>query len=163
MTDEKTEGHHHQVPTVTIEVPVFIRDALRRLSEETGNTEADILAPCALGGVLHARSIETLRVRVICGAANNQLANREDGERLRARGILYAPDYVVNAGGIISVALEYLGSGSEAEAQARIEKIPLTLRRILESAAASGESTSEVADRLAQQRIAAGAAKRSGR
>jgi leucine dehydrogenase len=137
--------------------------ALLAEPDELISTEADILAPCALGGVLHARSIETLRVRVICGAANNQLANPEDGERLRARGILYAPDYVVNAGGIISVALEYLGSGSEAEAQARIEKIPLTLRRILESAAASGESTSDVADRLAQQRIAAGAVKRSGR
>jgi hypothetical protein len=61
------------------------------------------------------------------------------------------------------VALEYLGSGPEAEAQARIERIPLTLRRILESAAASGTSTSEVADRLAQQRIAAAAVKRSGR
>ena len=131
--------------------------------DELIGAAADILAPCALGGVLNAHSIETLRVRVICGAANNQLANPEDGERLRAHGILYAPDYVVNAGGIISVALEYLGSGSEAEAQARIEKIPLTLRKILESAAASGTSTSDIADHLAQECIAAAAARRSGR
>ena len=135
--------------------------ALMAEPDELIGTEADILAPCALGGVLNARSIETLRVRVICGAANNQLANPEDGERLRAHGILYAPDYVVNAGGIISVALEYLRSGSEADAQARIEKIPLTLRTILTSAAAGGVATSAIADRLAQARIAAAASRPS--
>ena len=123
--------------------------------DELIGADADILAPCALGGVLNASSIETLRVRVICGAANNQLANPENGERLRANDILYAPDYVVNAGGIISVALEYLRSGSESEAKARIEKIPLTLRKILTSAAATGVATSDIADRLAQERIAA--------
>jgi leucine dehydrogenase len=116
-------------------------------------TEADILAPCALGGILNARSIEQLRVRVVCGAANNQLASAADGQHLYSRGILYAPDYVVNAGGIISVALEYLHSGSAADAQVRIEKIPLTLRAILEKSAALHAPTSEVADQMAQERI----------
>jgi leucine dehydrogenase len=118
-------------------------------------TEADILAPCALGGILDERSIARLRVRVVCGAANNQLAGAADGRHLHERGILYAPDYVVNAGGIISVALEYLRSGSAAEAQKRIERIPVTLRAILEAAAAERTPTSEVADRTAQQCIAA--------
>ena len=125
--------------------------------------EADILAPCALGGILDARSIERLRARVICGAANNQLASAEDGRHLHERGILYAPDYVVNAGGIISVALEYLRSGSAAEAQARIDNIPVTLRAILEEAAAQRTPTSEVADRMAQKRIQLANSSRAGK
>jgi len=117
--------------------------------------DADIFAPCALGGILDAQSIERLRVRVVCGAANNQLATAQDGARLRARQVLYAPDYVVNAGGIISVALEYLRNGSESDVRTRIEQIPLTLRQVLEQALAEGVATSDVADRLAQERIEA--------
>jgi leucine dehydrogenase len=119
--------------------------------------DVDIVAPCALGAVLNSVSIARIRARVIAGGANNQLATAEDGLALKARGITYAPDYVVNAGGIISVASEYLGVGSEDEVRRRIERIPLTLRAILERAAQSGQSTAAVADRLACDRIAAAA------
>src|SRR5690606_31205535 len=71
--------------------------------------EADVVSPNALGAILTERTIDKLRTGVIAGAANNQLATREDGERLAERGIVYAPDYVINAGGIINVGLEYLG------------------------------------------------------
>ena len=117
------------------------------------SADAEILVPCALGGIFDPESIPRLRARVICGAANNQLATAADGERLRARGILYAPDYVVNSGGIISVAIEYLRSGSESDVRQRIEQIPATLRKILERADAEGRPTSDVADELAQERI----------
>ena len=71
--------------------------------------EVDVLAPCALGAVLDAVSIPRIKASVIGGAANNQLATEEDGKRLFERNILYAPDYVINGGGIISVSLEYMG------------------------------------------------------
>lgn len=119
--------------------------------------QVDILAPCALGGVFNVNTIPTLQARLICGAANNQLATAADGSRLRERGILYAPDYVVNAGGIISVAFEYLRSGSEQDVIARIERIPHTLRRVFDEAADTSAPTSDVADRLAQSRIDASA------
>jgi leucine dehydrogenase len=121
------------------------------------SVDVDILAPCALGGVLDATTIPRLTARVVAGGANNQLATREDGERLAARGIVYAPDYVVNAGGIISVAGEYLATWSEADVQRRIERIPDTLRRVLEEAQRTGAATSDVADRLAREHIAAAA------
>jgi leucine dehydrogenase len=120
--------------------------------DQDGILEApvDILAPCALGAILNDGTIARLRASIICGAANNQLATSADGERLRTRGILYAPDYVVNAGGIISVSAEYLKHQSAAETTAQIERIPETLTRIFERAAAEKRSTSEVADELAR-------------
>jgi leucine dehydrogenase len=80
--------------------------------DEILSVDADILAPCALGGILNAKTIPSLRARLICGGANNQLATEADGQALDVRGILYAPDYVVNAGGIINVSAEYLGETS---------------------------------------------------
>lgn len=112
--------------------------------------EADILSPCALGAILTEQSIEALKVRVVAGGANNQLATREDGHRLHARGIVYAPDYVINAGGIINVALEYLGQGDRSEVDARVEKIPVRLNQVWDESAATGDPSSEVADRIAQ-------------
>ncbi len=86
----------------------------RQLStEEILHVDADILAPCALGGVLNEETIPRLNVSMVIGAANNQLATAADGERLRESGIIYAPDYVVNAGGIINVAAEYLGETTD--------------------------------------------------
>ena len=83
--------------------------------------ECDVYAPCAFGATLNAESIPRLRCRVVAGAANNQLATPEDGERLRARGILYAPDYVINSGGALhGIGLERLGwTPDELEAQGR--------------------------------------------
>src|SRR3546814_8416378 len=83
--------------------------------------EADVLSPCALGAILTEESIAALNVPVVAGAANNQLATPEDGDRIAARGILYAPDYVINADGIINVSSEHLGDADEAGVKARIE------------------------------------------
>lgn len=115
----------------------------------------DILAPCALGGVFHADSVDAVRARVICGAANNQLATPADGARLARRGILYAPDYVVNAGGIINVAGEYLGWTPE-DVAARVEATGARLAAVLDHAEAEGLAPHAAADALARAAIAAG-------
>ncbi len=115
--------------------------------------EADVVSPCALGAVLTAATIAALRTPIVAGGANNQLATPEDGWRLHARGITYAPDYVINAGGIINVGLEYLGHGNRAEVEKRITEIPGRLDQIWQESAASAEPASIVADRMAQRLI----------
>lgn len=141
-------------------------DRAHALAEELGATavgadeilgvEADIVSPNALGAILTERSIAALRTTVIAGGANNQLATPADGRRLKARGILYAPDYVINAGGIINVGLEYLGHGDRAEVEARIHRIPDRLRQVWDESDASGDPASEVADRIAKRLIGRG-------
>ncbi|MFL0414036.1 Glu/Leu/Phe/Val dehydrogenase dimerization domain-containing protein [uncultured Sphingomonas sp.] len=118
--------------------------------------DVDLVSPNALGAVLTEKSIDALKVKVVAGGANNQLATREDGRRLHERGILYAPDYVINAGGIINVGLEYLGHGDEAEVMARIARIPERLIEVWDESQASGDPISEVADRIAQRLIGRG-------
>jgi leucine dehydrogenase len=117
--------------------------------------ECDVYAPCAIGGVLSAESVPRLRCRIVAGSANNQLAQAEAAELLRARGILYAPDYVINAGGAIAiVGLEQLG-WSGAELDAALAGIGETLRRVYELAEAQGASTAAAADALAAERLEA--------
>ncbi|MFN3946302.1 MAG: Glu/Leu/Phe/Val family dehydrogenase [Allosphingosinicella sp.] len=118
--------------------------------------EADVLAPCALGAIFNERTIPELRVPVIAGGANNQLATAADGDRVDGRGILYAPDYVINAGGIINVASEYLGDGDEAKVRERIERIPGRLEAIWDESAATGRNPAAVADDMAQRKIGRG-------
>lgn len=118
--------------------------------------EADVLSPCALGAILTEASIAALNVPIVSGGANNQLATAADGDRVQARGILYAPDYVINAGGIINVALEYLGQGDEAAVNARIEQIPGRLDSIWAESEASGRNPAAVADAMAQKLIGRG-------
>jgi len=113
---------------------------------------ADIFAPCALGGVLDVARAATLQARVVCGAANNQLAVPEVGEMLAARGVIYAPDFLVNAGGIINVAAEYLG-WSQAEVAARVDAIASRLTEVLDLADACGVSPARAAAIAAQQAI----------
>jgi leucine dehydrogenase len=115
--------------------------------------DVDIFAPCALGAILNEQSIGTLRARIVAGAANNQLARDSDGLALQAAGVLYAPDYVINAGGIISVTREYFGGGSEAQVNAEIQGIADRLTEIFERARRENRPTNAVADRLAQERI----------
>jgi len=115
--------------------------------------EADVLSPNALGAILTERSIEKLRVPIVAGGANNQLATAADGQRIHDRGIVYAPDYVINAGGIINVALEYLGQGSQEEVESRIHLIPGRLAEIWAESKASGTPASTVADHMAQKLI----------
>ena len=126
-------------------------------TDEIMRTRCDVLAPCATGGVLDADAIAALRCAVVAGAANNQLATDEDGRRLRDAGILYAPDYVVNAGGVLHLAgLERLG-WTEDEVRARIEGIGATLAEVFDRAEADGVATSTAADRIAMDRLTAGA------
>jgi leucine dehydrogenase len=125
-------------------------------SDEVLGLEADIISPNALGAILTEQSIAGLRTKVVAGGANNQLAKLEDGWRLHARGITYAPDYVINAGGIINVCLEYLGQGDRAEVEARIRKIPERLDQIWDESERTGEPAAAVADKIAQRLIGRG-------
>jgi len=119
-------------------------------------TACDVFAPCAAGGVLTPETIPRLACRVVAGAANNQLGSGDDAALLARRGILYAPDYVINAGGVIHLAgYETLGWG-EAMMQARLAGIGETLAGIFATADADGVTTAEAADRLALERLAAG-------
>ena len=115
--------------------------------------DVDVVAPCALGAVLNSDTIPKLRTKVIAGAANNQLARDQDGLVLHVAGVLYAPDYVINAGGIISAAREYLGNTSEAEVTAEIGAIPGRLGEIFERARRENRPSNAVADQLARERI----------
>ena len=127
-------------------------------AENILSEDVEVFAPCALGAVLNASSIPRLRARIVAGAANNQLAEDKDGQALQAAGVLYAPDYVINAGGIISVAREYSG-GTEAQVTAEIQAIPGRLTEIFERARRHGLTTNAVADQMAQDRINGGSRK----
>jgi leucine dehydrogenase len=123
--------------------------------EEVFEIDCDVFAPCAVGGVLNEESIPRLRCRVVAGAANNQLARPDDAERLRAAGILYAPDYVINAGGVLrAIGLETLG-WDDSTLAARLEQIGETLTEIYRRADAEGVDTEHVAARIAEERLAA--------
>jgi leucine dehydrogenase len=125
-------------------------------TEEILGIEADVLSPCALGAILDEQTIAALRVPVVAGGANNQLAEKEDGQRLHERGILYAPDYVINAGGIINVCTEYLRDGDASLVRKRIEGIPDRLEQIWAESAQSGRDPASVADAMAQRLIGRG-------
>ena len=138
----------------------------RKLADATGGTvvqtdeilglEADVLSPNALGAILTEQSIAALRVPVVAGGANNQLATPDDGGRLHARGILYAPDYVINAGGIINVCTEYLADGDASLVRDRIHGIPDRLEQIWAESASTGRDPAAVADAMAQKLIGRG-------
>jgi leucine dehydrogenase len=113
--------------------------------------QADVLSPNALGAILTGASIAALNVPIVAGGANNQLATPADGDRIHARGILYAPDYVINAGGIINVCTEYLGDGDASLVRQRIQGIPVRLEEIWTESQASGRDPASVADAMAQR------------
>lgn len=118
--------------------------------------EADIFAPCALGGVLSATTIPDLKAKIVAGSANNQLAGHADARLLREKGVLYAPDYVINAGGLINVAAELAPDGYDRdEAMAKVTEIPVTLTDIFKRAEATNRPTNDVAEEIAMERIRA--------
>ena len=108
--------------------------------------DVDIIAPCALGGAITPQLAATMTARGIAGSANNQLAHAAVGKLLRNRGILYAPDYVINAGGVISAGLEYLGGDGF---ESKVREIGPRLVRIFDEAQASGSTEADVADAMA--------------
>ena len=112
--------------------------------------QVDILAPCALGGVLNEKTIPRLQTKIICGCANNQLATSEDDARLREKGLLYIPDYVVNAGGVIASTGIVAGATDDA-IRTRVESIQDRCRQIIEKAMAEETGTEAAADSLAEE------------
>jgi valine dehydrogenase (NAD+) len=142
------------------------QDALDRVADLPGvevvavddvlAVDADVVSPNALGAVLSEATVPRIQAPIVCGGANNQLATVEDAERLDAAGVLYCPDFVVNAGGVIQVADELLPGGFDPDRVARRARaIPDTLTTILEVARDEGVSTEVAAERVAQRRIAA--------
>ncbi|WP_394726941.1 Glu/Leu/Phe/Val dehydrogenase [Altererythrobacter sp. GH1-8] len=137
-------------------------DKTKALAEELGGiavssddvlaSDVDIVSPNALGAILTEQSIETITAKAIAGGANNQLATGEEGTLLQQRGILYAPDYVINAGGIINV-LRHIDGADDAVVNARIDTIPVRLEAIWQEAENSGQAPNQVADRMAKARI----------
>jgi leucine dehydrogenase len=121
-------------------------------TDEIHKIDATIFAPCALGASLNERTIPEINAEMVVGAANNQLATKEDGERLLKHGVLYAPDYIVNAGGVINVAAEYLKATPD-EVRRRVEQIGPRVASVIERAAAEGAPTNVVADEMAREII----------
>jgi leucine dehydrogenase len=136
------------VARLAAKLPVEIRDVAT-----IHQTDATVFAPCALGASLNERSIATLGASMVVGAANNQLATEEDGDRLHRRGVLYAPDYVVNAGGVINVAAEYLGE-SQASVEGRVVGIGQRILAVIARAEAEAIAPSAAADQMAAQILA---------
>ncbi|MFM0755985.1 MULTISPECIES: Leu/Phe/Val dehydrogenase [Paraburkholderia] len=114
--------------------------------------DADVYAPCALGAVLNPATIPEIRARIVAGAANNQLSNPSQDRVLRARGVTYCPDYVVNAGGVLSVA-DKDGVFTRAAALKRVATILATTRRVLALAETENIPTGEAADRMVHRRL----------
>ncbi len=121
--------------------------------EAVAAADVDVYAPCALGGVLNDESIPQLRAKVVCGAANNQLATAGHGRALHERGILYAPDYLVNAGGVINVGAEIVGDYDVSSVQRGVEGIARTARELFSLAEERAMPTAELVDELARSRL----------
>ncbi|WP_202842431.1 Glu/Leu/Phe/Val dehydrogenase [Luteimonas saliphila] len=120
--------------------------------DEIYDVPADVYSPCALGGTVNENTLPRLKAKVICGAANNQLANNAIGDEIARRGILYAPDYAVNAGGVMNISLEIDGYNRE-RAMRMMRTIYHNLARIFEIAERDRIPTYQAADRLAEERI----------
>lgn len=113
----------------------------------------DVFAPCALGAVLNAPAIADMQCKIIAGAANNQLATADDAQRLHLRGIQYLPDYVVNAGGVISCVREYEGGGDDASVDREVIRIADRTASLIDEAQAQGKSIASVAYEQALRKI----------
>lgn len=118
--------------------------------------DADVFAPCALGAVLDEETVPLLKGDIVAGSANNQLAGHGHARLLCERGVLYAPDYVINAGGLINVAAEFEPGGYDAaKVDAALGRIPSTLATIFQRARCEGRPTNDIAQAMAMERIAA--------
>jgi leucine dehydrogenase len=119
--------------------------------DEIYDQDVDIYAPCALGATINDQTINRLKCSIVAGAANNQLAEDRHGTELMQKGILYAPDYVINAGGIINISFEE--NYSLENAMAKVDEIYDTLIEVFETSAREGNTTNHIADQLARERI----------
>ena len=121
--------------------------------DEIHAQEVDIFSPCALGGAINAKTIEDISAFIVGGAANNQLKTPEMGEALRARDILYCPDYVLNAGGIINVAAEVSGTYNYGWVDGKLENIKSTLQEIFDRSDKLNQPTNVIANEMARERL----------
>ena len=128
-------------------------------ADEIYGVEADIFAPCALGAIINDDTLEVLKVEIVAGAANNVLDEERHGDVLHERGILYAPDYAVNAGGLINVNAEVEGWDLE-RSHKKASEIYDTILKIVQIADDQGIPTYRAADRLAEDRIVEAAARK---
>ena len=144
----------------------------KALAKETGGTvvdpaeilsvECDVFAPCALGAVVNDETLDKLHCKIIAGAANNVLLREEHGLRLKEADILYAPDYVINAGGIINVSIEVEGAYEAERSKKKVENIYVALKRVFEIAKEQNISTNEASNHLAEERLEQGRAAAAG-
>lgn len=123
-----------------------------RVAASLIDADIDIYAPCALGGTLSADSVSSIRASIVCGAANNQLLTNDADSLLAARDIVWVPDYVANAGGVVQVGSELQGRSRE-DVLAGVERIGATTAEILAIAAGSGVSTGDAAGRIVRERL----------
>lgn len=121
-------------------------------TDEIYAADVDVFAPCAMGGILNDETIPVIKAGIVAGGANNQLARPEHGQALYNKGITYAPDYVINAGGIIDIAYQQHG-GSEADKMQHIEKIGATLNEIFIQSDEQKVSAQEIADQIARSKL----------
>ncbi len=121
--------------------------------EDIYGLDVDVIAPCAMGASINDETLPDIKAKVIAGAANNQLAREEMGELLRQRGIVYAPDYVINAGGVIDIYHQRMEQSSNEAMRAHIEEIGTTLNEIFERAEKEDKATNRVANEIAQERF----------
>lgn len=140
------------VNTTAVERAVALLGAVPVSRDRIYECEVDVFSPCAVGAVLNQDTIERLRCKAIVGCANNQLATERDGARLYERGILYAPDYAVNSGGIINVFQEYEGY-DEGKALQKADLIYSTMREIFQRSAKDHVAPFLIADKLAEERL----------
>lgn len=156
-------AHHLHAAGARLVLTDVNREALAHLAEELGaeavapeaifDADVDLFAPCALGAALTESVVDRLKAKVVCGAANNQLAAPGVAERLMARGILYTPDYVANAGGVIEIAWQRREDYDRAAVMAHIEGIGATLDELFPRAAREGLSPATIADAMARERF----------
>lgn len=129
-------------------------------TEDIYDADVDVFAPCALGGVLNDATIPRLRATVVAGVANNQLADKRHGRQLHERGVLYAPDFLINAGGMHNASGDILGSYDAADAMRRVVRIYDVAHEVFQRSTSSGQLPETVAEQLAAERIAAAKTKR---
>jgi leucine dehydrogenase len=140
-------------------------EALAQVSQATGakvvppdeiyDVAADIFSPNALGAIINPNTLPRLKAKVIAGGANNQLSTPDMGEKVLEKGILYAPDYVINGGGIINVAAEISGAYDPAWVEGKVRRLVQTLGEVLDQAKTENRASNRVADEIARRRILA--------
>ncbi len=139
----------------TLDQVVKATDAKVVKPDEIYDVAADIFSPNALGAIINPNTLPRLRAKVIAGGANNQLSTPDMGEKVLEKGVLYAPDYVINGGGIINVAAEISGTYDPAWVDAKVTRLVQTLGEVLDQAKAENRASNRVADEIARRRILA--------